>query len=195
MFRRRRVMALVLMLAMVAGVVLGVRAIVGAVMPSEAPVPPRAMSQPVDPDTVDREPTETELANPVDCRASAVQMTAEVPSSVATGARTPMPVTITNEGRVPCLLDVGSAELVTTIYSGDDLVWSSAHCASGAERRILLDVGASDTTTVRWPGTRSAEGCPDDPKTARSGTYRAVFTLVAGGSTVMTETEATFRVS
>jgi hypothetical protein len=178
-------LALTLLLVLAVGIVLGVRAVTGALAADDEILPRLVSPTPIAHESLDDAPTgpptEEELANPVDCRPSAIGLTIGLASTtVAAGATTPVPVTVTNTGQVPCLVDVG-AQLVLTIYSGDDLVWTSQHCAAGGARRILLDIGGEDVTSVRWAGTRSAEGCPADQPVAAPGSYRAVVTLVSAG--------------
>jgi len=181
-YRRRRLLALILLLALAVGVAFGVRAAADAIAAADETLPRLVSSTPIAPEDLEDAPTgpptEEELANPVDCRPSAIGLTVDLASAtVAAGATTAMPVTVTNTGQVPCLVDVG-ARLVLTIYSGEDMVWTSQHCASGSARRILLDVAGEDATSFRWTGTRSAPGCPAEQPVAAAGTYRAVVTLM-----------------
>lgn len=198
-FRRRRLIVLTVLLVLVAGIVIGVRAGMGALAAADD-VLPRAISTtpvvPRDPDDAPTgPPTEEELANPVDCRPSAIELTLDLPNSLKEGATTSVPVAVTNTGQVPCLVDVG-ARVQLVIYSGEDRVWTSQHCSNMGQRRVLLDVGGEDTMTFRWGGSRSASGCPSDQPVATAGTYRAVVTLVGAGDDpeTLAETEATFTV-
>lgn len=164
-----------------AGCVVGVRAAADAIAALDDVAPKPTGTEVVDPEGTAETgpPTEEDLANPVDCQPAAVELSMSLASaSVAKGAETEVPVTVTNAGQVPCLLDVGGAELVLTVYSGEDKIWDSRHCGGTSDRRILLDIGAQDVTTLTWPGTRSASGCPDDPAVAEPGTYRVVATLL-----------------
>jgi hypothetical protein len=165
------------------GVAFGVRAATDALAAADETLPRLVSSTPIAAEDLEEAPpgppTEEELANPVDCRPSAIGLTVDLASTtVAAGGTTAMPVTVTNTGQVPCLVDVG-AQLVLTIYSGEDMVWTSQHCASAGARRILLDVASEDVTSFRWTGTRSASGCPDGQPVAAAGTYRAVVTLMS----------------
>lgn len=183
MFRRRRLVVLVGLLVVVLAAVLGIRAAIGAIAHADDTLPRDVSTAPVLPPDPDDEPTgppsEEELANPVDCRPHAVDLSIEMAATtIKEGASTPMPVTVTNSGQVPCLLDVGGAQIALAIYSGDDLVWTSQHCSTRGDRRILLDVDDQDTISFRWTGARSATGCPEDQPVAGAGTYRAVVTLL-----------------
>ncbi|WP_420111033.1 hypothetical protein [Pseudactinotalea sp.] len=197
-FRRRRLTVLTILLVLVAGIVVGVRAGVNALAAADDMLPRPISDTPVvppDPDDAPTgPPTEEELANPVDCRPAAIELTLDMPNSVKEGAATAIPVTVTNTGQVPCLADVGS-RIQLVIYSGDDQVWTSQHCSNAGERRVLLDIDGEDSASFRWNGSRSASGCPDQA-VAKAGTYRAVVMLLGGGEDPATiaETEATFTV-
>lgn len=192
-------MALTIVLVLVAGIAIGVRAGLSALASADDMLPRAISTTPVvppDPDDAPTgPPTEDELANPVDCRPSAIGLTLNAPGSVKEGATTSMPVAVTNTGQVPCLVDVG-ARVQLTIYSGDDLVWASQHCSGAGDRRILLDIDGEDTTSFRWNGKRSASGCPGEQAVAKPGTYRAVVTLVgADGEETLAEIEENFTIT
>ncbi|MFV0252866.1 MAG: hypothetical protein ACK5H2_05965 [Beutenbergiaceae bacterium] len=169
------------MLLLTAGFV-GVRALVGLV-PSEgdtAARSPAIAAIPRVPEERSGEPTEFDLANPVDCRPGTLAVTVALPTaSVAAGSGISVPINVHNTGQLPCLLDLGGDNLVLTIYSGEDLVWTSQHCGgAGDERRLLLAIGAVDATTVDWDGTRSMVGCLADQPVAAAGTYRVVAQIL-----------------
>lgn len=198
-FRRRRLVALTILVVLVAGIALGVRAGMSALDAADDVLPRAFSTTPVVPRDADDAPTgpptEEELANPVDCRPSAIGLTLDLESStLEEGATTSFPVTIANTGQVPCLVDVGS-RIQLSIYSGDDLVWTSQHCSSAGDRRILLDIGDEDTASFRWAGSRSASGCPGDQPVAKAGTYRAVVALVDADGETLAETKETFTIS
>lgn len=189
-----------LVVALLTGLALGVRAAYLAITAAAADDPvtvdtPEVTSAPEDAETTGP-PTDDELANPVDCVPGAVAVSVGLPSStLARGASTSLPVTVTNTGPVPCLVDVGRAQLVVEIHSGDDLVWSSQHCGRG-ERRVLLDIDGEDVTTFEWDGHRSWPSCPAKRPVAEPGTYRAVVTLTSaeGGGSELATTESVFTV-
>jgi len=135
-------------------------------------------------------PTEEELANPTECAAKAVELEISLAAdSLPAGQATSIPLTVRNAGEVPCLLEVGHAGVEVRVTSGNDPVWSSTHCGASLpeDRRILLDVGASDTTVVTWSGARSAEGCPGEQPATTPGTYRVHAAVAAAGGPVTHE--------
>lgn len=144
----------------------------------------------VEEESEDAGPTEEALANPVECAPGVLDLTAEVAGdTLPAGQAANIPVKVHNTGEVPCLMVMDKTSLQATITSGGDTVWSSKDCGAGLpeERRILLDVDASDTTVITWPGTRSDSGCGDDQPAAKPGTYRIAVEVNSGGETLTEE--------
>ncbi len=182
-FRRRRVVVGVLALLVVAAVAFGVVRGVPVLLDRFGSDDSDATAEPTADSTG---PDEEALANPVGCQPDAVSLELGLASGeVAAGSRVDVPVTITNTGQVPCLLDVGNASLELRVTSGDDTVWTTAQCpASGDERQILLAAGAVEENTITWSGRRSAADCPSDTREARAGTYRVQVNLAVDGGEV-----------
>lgn len=128
-------------------------------------------------------PDDDALANPVQCRTEALDVAIDLEAATfSAGDPVQVPVTVTNTGDVPCLTDTGHEAMTVEVSSGQDLIWSSSQCPPGAaERDLLLDIGASQTHTVTWDGTRGATSC-DSETTASSGTYRLDVALMADGA-------------
>lgn len=101
------------------------------------------------------------------------------PGAPSAGSAVDFEVSLINTAQLPCLLETGAEALVATVTSGEDEIWSSAHCAEEREERLLLDAGGQHTMTLRWPGTRSAPGCGENQPEVRAGTYRVA---VEGGA-------------
>lgn len=182
-------LALLLVAALGVGGYVGVRALIGVVGDLTASEGPTTTTEP-SPGATPTEVTTEQLANPVACEPDAVRLTAGLPDGgLRAGQETRVPVTVTNTGEMPCLVDVGPAGLRLELESGDDLVWSSEHCADPeSSRPLLLDVGAEEGATVTWPGTRSAQGCPSDQGPAEPGTYALTAVLDLGADVTDTET-------
>jgi len=200
-FRRRRLAVLAIVLLTTAGAVIGVRSAVvaagTAIAAADEPVP-RTLGEPIAQGGDDQggPPTAYELANPVACRPGALEIGVALSSaSVTKGATTQVPVTVTNTGQVPCLLQAGTAQVILTIYSGDDKIWDSRHCATGGDRRLLLDVGAADQTTFTWHGVRSDADCPAKPARAKPGTYRMIATLLDDDAERVARADTTFTIT
>ena len=172
-------LGLILVAGIAFGAVKGVPFLLDRFAPSNAAPMPTSTEDATGPD-------EQAMANPVGCLQSAVSMQLGLSESqVNAGSRVQVPVTITNTGEVPCLLDVGNDSLTMVITSGDDTIWTTAQCPAGnAERRILLPAGGVEETAISWSGRRSAADCPRDTNAARAGTYQVQVSLAVDGSEV-----------
>lgn len=193
--------ALVILLALVAGVVWGVSALVRMLTAQGAePVATSAAASAgsEDPGTAaGRSATGSsgassaqagagpeKPAGPVDpegCSPRDLDVT--MSAQPGSGGPTTFALTLQNDADVACLVDAGASSLVLTVHSGEDRVWSSGDCvAEPATRELLLDAGDSTETTIRWDGTRSAKGCTGGQGTAQPGSYRVSATL--GGASL-----------
>lgn len=179
MYRRRRIVVLLALLLVVAGVVWGATALLGGGIGggAQAGTPTYAPSSTAPDDATTPQPT-TAPGEVAACDAAAMDADLAVdPPDPAPGTAVGFQVTLRNTGATPCLVDAGLASLVASVTSGGDAVWSSAHCAGEEARELLLDAEAEHTTSVRWAGRRSAEGCPGDQPAAGAGTYRVTLEL------------------
>lgn len=131
-------------------------------------------------------PSEQELANPTTCGNDAVGLrVAPQSTSVPAGEGLKVPITITNDGKVQCLIDLGNANLEMTVTSGEEKVWSTAQCpANPEEYQVLLAPGASEADAITWSGRHSSQGCPKDSPVAEPGTYQIEVSVNADGGTV-----------
>lgn len=118
----------------------------------------------------------------------------DAPSSVRSGNALPLTVEVATTSATPCLVDLGSGTLTVAVTSGEDPVWSSAHCGfEPGERRLLLGEGSTDAQGVTWPGTRSVEGCAGGQPFAEPGSYRVVVTHTLDEKTLTAEATFTVR--
>lgn len=183
MIVRRRIVALLVLLALVALLVWGVTALVGLLGDRGGPAAAVQGLVPAD-GAEDDGPVVPEACAPRDVDASVTS------DGGAAGGAVALVATLTNDGELPCLLDAGSASLVLTVTSGEDRVWSSGDCGAGpAERRLLLDVGDSAETSITWDRTRSEPGCPGGQRTSGAGTYQVEARL---GDAALPASRATF---
>lgn len=91
------------------------------------------------------------------------------------GTRPHFIVTVVNTGPVMCKTDVGPRALEIRITSGDDRIWSTADCVSGAGTDMRqLERGVPYVRTLDWNRRRSSENCRADPPAALPGTYVAM---------------------
>ncbi len=186
---RRRVVALVLLVVVLALVVWGVTALVGALRGDDpaADAPTGSVADAGDtegsaataPTTQAGTGTGTEAQGEGEVPACGADTTAVVATadaaSYALGATAVLGMTITNTGTVPCTLDAGSAALELLVVSGEDRIWSSDDCQEAPENRpTTVEPGEAGmlASSVEWPLARSAEGCADDLPALKAGTYQ-----------------------
>jgi hypothetical protein len=96
-------------------------------------------------------------------------------SSTTVGSGLTLSLNVENTGSAACTRDLGAGANEIRVTSGSVLVWSSDFCnPSDASDVVTLAPGEGVTTSVTWPGTVTAEGCPADQPTAQAGSYRVV---------------------
>ncbi len=181
-YRRRRLVVLTLLLLLVGGLVAGGWWLKNYFFPATESAP-----------VVNEEPTGPtveQLANPKECTREALEL---VPSfaadSISAGQAANISLLVRNTGEVPCLVDMSASTVHAVVTSGDDQIWASDHCGAGLpeNRRLLLDVDASDTTVISWSGTRSEAGCPAGQPATKPGTYRLSVKVEVGSQTINEE--------
>lgn len=77
-----------------------------------------------------------------------------------------------------CKATVDANLLTVTVTSGNDLIWTTTHCAQAIPRATLVVAkGKQAVSTVPWTGRRSGPGCLPGQPVARPGTYvvKAVY--------------------
>jgi hypothetical protein len=85
---------------------------------------------------------------------------------------------VTNDGRVPCLVDSTASSMHVVVTGPDDeQVWSSADCAGGGGEDAMLAPGWSWEVGARWSGITSKSGCDGKPAKVDAGTYTASMAL------------------
>jgi hypothetical protein len=186
---RRRVVALVALVLVVALLVWGVTSVVGALRGGDdpatdggattaqepAPEPATDPQPSADPSAATTESAPAEDEVPA-CAAPAlvVAPTADA-TSYALGATATIGMTITNTGPAPCSMDAGSAALELLVVSGADRIWSSDDCQTDAQSRpTTVEPGEAGVlaSSVEWTLVRSAEGCANGLPELRAGTYQ-----------------------
>lgn len=164
---RRRIVALLGLVAVIVCIVLIVSALTsgggGAPTPSPSTTP---SSTPV--------ATDGKAA----CNPAVIRIVAVTDSnSYAPDQQPLLSMTITNTGAVACTLDVGTSEQAYYIVSGSDPIWNSLDCQSGAASlpRVLKPNETLTTSPFPWDRTRSSTdtcGVARPAVTAEGATYR-----------------------
>jgi len=180
-YRRRRIVLLILVALILWAVISGVSAVVGMVSswfgggPSATPSQTIAEGQP--------------------CAVGAVRVDAMVGNadgteaeSFPTGKNPNIWFKITNVGEVACTFDAGPAVQFYTIKSGSDMVWDSHNCSRAdlANQVLTLEPGTPvESPPSPWLRVRSSSsGCGPEQTPVGAGAY----TLVASVNGVISDT-------
>jgi len=100
------------------------------------------------------------------CKKSSIDVTvAASEQSYGAGETPEIWMTISNTSSEPCIIDLGTKEMVFEIKSGQELYWLSTHCQVDADsREVILEPGNPlSTQPLFWERTRSSpETCEGD---------------------------------
>lgn len=202
MYRRRRLVAVLVAVLLVGGVV---ALVIWRPWEGMVAAPPASASSP--PATPERTPTPTETAASTS-PAAATSPAATSPAPTPSGSASSIPlcssgdVTVTavtdrdsyggdqdpqltirleNEGDTACAMNVGTAAQAFTISSGTDVWWRSTDCQSEPSDQIVqLEPGQSVSSVepLVWDRTRSSVStCDGDRPRALAGYYNLVVTV------------------
>ena len=207
-YRRRRLVALVLLLAILALLVWGVAAIVGLfrgepaaagqAVPSASVTAPQPAPSAADPsasplaatageagagDAAAGEATTASSDGIAACTEADIAVAASTSRKSYASSQTPVLVmTITNVGSSACRLNVGTSQQDFSVSSGSDRIYSSSDClADPTDLDITIKAGRSETARFTWERRRSAPGCKAVSAKPRPGTY--VLTVKLGETT------------
>lgn len=87
-------------------------------------------------------------------------------------------MTLENTGDNPCTVNTGSKQMAFVVTSGSDTVFDSRHCAApGEDKTVTLDAGQKETSRLTWNRVRTAEGCPAGQAEALAGYYNLTASL------------------
>lgn len=196
---RRRLIVLAGLLAVIAIIVLIiVRPGSSSPAGSSATPPASATSAPAttSPPAAAGEPQNVEAAAPADgqtaaCDAANIQVTPVTDADTyAAGVNPQLSLSLTNTGGTACSINVGTAQQVYTIRSGEEQYWVSTDCqASPTDMPTVIDAGATlASTPFAWDRTRStADTCSstDRPQVPAAGaSYHLDVSIGGFASTV-----------
>lgn len=199
-YRRRRLVALLGLVVVIALVWWLVSAVVGALTGGSAPEPGPSSTQAVapapppaspEPSTPAPEPStpapsapETP-AEPEPCTANEVTVTARTDAeSYGPDQQPQLSFALANGSDRPCVMDVGTASQEFSITSGSDLIWLSSHCMSEpAQQLVRLEPGQSvDSPPLGWVRERSTpDTCAGERPAAVAGGAYYNLTVTVGG--------------
>ena len=95
--------------------------------------------------------------------------------SVKSGGKQTFSVTAENNTALPCVMEITPATFVLRVASGNDPVFSTAHCDKWLPevKKQTLKAGAAVEFKVEWTTFRSAQGCRQAKSLLGAGTYVA----------------------
>ena len=95
----------------------------------------------------------------------------------AAGEKPLLSLTVTNNNKVPCEVNIGTSQMEYMITSGSDRIFSSKDCqAESADLMKTIAPGKSETANFPWQRNRTVQGCePVEAKPGAGGAYY-VFT-------------------
>jgi hypothetical protein len=179
-YRRRRAMVLLGLVAVIIAIVLVIvrpgasqgdevaQTIPASAPATEAPASPSAVAPTAEP--------APSAAAPVDGAACVdAQITVEAVTDAAVYAAGEQPnlsVTIANTGTNSCVIDVGTAAQVFTVKSGDEVYWTSTDCqVDPVAAEVTLEPGqvVSSSEPLVWDRTRSSADTCEGERTAVPG--------------------------
>ncbi|MHA7273675.1 hypothetical protein ACX80Z_09600 [Arthrobacter sp. TMT4-20] len=208
-YRRRRIVVLVLGLILAGVLVWGGIALAGLIgngantddavsaptgsaqpAPSTSPSEPTAeVSEPAAP-TESAAPTVSPSPSEPECGPELVEVSASTDADAYAPEENPvLTLTVTNTGDIPCPVNVGTSQMEFLVTSGEDRIFSSADCQEGAED-LNRDIppGGSEEANFTWERNRSAPGCQAVEANPTPGFYNLTVTLGE-----RTSEEATFE--
>lgn len=195
MYRRRRLVvggALLLVIALVvggfalAGAFKGGSQQASSTQPSStvpASANPAASATPSAsaPATASATPSPTASATPT-CNQNLVTVTATTDKPAYGPGENPMlTLKVTNGGKVPCEVNIGTSQMEFLVTSGSDRIFSSKDCQASSEDLVkVIAPGASETANFPWNRNRSAEGCKEVAAAPGGGGAYYIFTAKLG---------------
>lgn len=175
-YRRRRIVVGIAALLVIALLIWGVSAIVGAIRgpgpdKTAAPAPEPSQSSSAAPASSSGAPAGV---NPDgSCPAGAVKVTASTDkASYASGAKPVLIMTLRNTLSVPCTTNVGTKEQEFVVTSGTDRIFSTKDCQKDAvDTQFQLEPGKDEQARFTWNRARSLTKCAAIDAKPRPGMY------------------------
>ncbi|MBT2551085.1 hypothetical protein [Arthrobacter sp. ISL-65] len=188
-YRRRRLfagVALLLVLGLIAGGVATVTSLLGGAQRVSAEDSTQGSStqgtgtaQPGA--TPSASPSATPSASPT-CEQKLVTVKAATnKTSYAADEKPVLSLTVTNGGKLPCKVNIGTSQMDFLVTSGSDRVFSSADCQAASTDLVkTIAPGKSETANFPWLRNRSVQGCEQVPDGSVAGSGYYVFIAKLG---------------
>jgi hypothetical protein len=186
-YRRRRLFAggaLLLVLGLIAGGVATVSAAVNAKTEQVAATEGGSTSQPSGGQTAgapSSSPSATPSASPA-CDQKLVTVTAATnKASYGPDEKPVLTLKVTNGGKLPCKVNIGTSQMQFLVTSGSDRIFSSGDCQASSNDLVkTIAPGKSETANFPWPRSRSVQGCAKIAEGSAAGSGYYVFIAKLG---------------
>lgn len=186
-YRRRRLFfggALLLVLGLIAGGVATVSAAVSAKTEQVAATEGGSTPQPSGGQTAaapSASPSATPSASPT-CDQKLVTVTAATnKASYGPEEKPVLTLKVTNGGKLPCKVNIGTSQMEFLVTSGSDRIFSSGDCQASSDDLVkTIAPGKSETANFPWSRSRSVQGCEKISEGSRAGSGYYVFIAKLG---------------
>ncbi|MFF2315055.1 hypothetical protein ACFVTE_02165 [Arthrobacter sp. NPDC058097] len=178
-YRRRRLfagVALLLVLCLIAGGVATLTSLLGGAQQAssaqDSPTQDSTQGKAQPGATPSASPSATPSASPT-CDQKLVTVKATTnKTSYAADEKPVLSLTVTNGGKLPCKVNIGTSQMDFLVTSGSDRVFSSADCQAASTDLVkTIAPGKSETANFPWPRNRSVQGCEKVAEGAVGGGY------------------------
>ncbi|MBG6179061.1 DUF4232 domain-containing protein [Arthrobacter sp. CAN_A1] len=195
-YRRRRLVVLILALIVIGGLVWagiviaglitsgqdnadGGPAPSGSAQPAPSPADTRAAAGQSDAPTEAAEPIDAPSPSDPACDPGQVEVSASTDAADYAPEQNPvLTLTVTNTGDVACPVNVGTSQMEFLVTSGEDRIFSSVDCQEGAEDLTReIQPGESEEANFTWERNRSAPGCVAVEANPTPGSYAVRVSL------------------
>ena len=167
-FRRRRLVVGIGLLAVIVAIVL-IIVQPGGATPTSVATSGTSTTNPGGASTAGSTPTSSapaDTANVATCDPADLDVGAVTDAvDYQAGVLPQISLTITNSGTAPCVYNVGTSQQVLSITSGAETYWVSSDCQTDpADLDAVLEPGKIETSApIQWSRERSALGACDSP--------------------------------
>ncbi|MFJ4295407.1 hypothetical protein [Curtobacterium sp. NPDC089689] len=130
-------------------------------------------------------PSPSAAADGAACTKDQIELTPVVDKTAYGPTEDPkIAMSITNTGSNSCHMDLGSAQQVLTISSGEEQYWSSKDCqTNGTDQDVTIKAGQKLTTpSIAWDRTRSSASTCDASRPSVTGGGASYHLSVAVGN-------------
>lgn len=175
--RRRRIVAVVIALLVIGGLIaagISIANLLGAAAKNDAGTDPGASST-----VVPKDGAKPGTAPSAVCDEAGIKVTAAVNKDSFAAEETPiLTLRVTNSGKAPCDINVGTSQMEYEITSGEDIIYNSKNCQLDPTDLVKnLAPGASESANMVWKVKRNAPDCA--AVVSAPGRGGATYTLVA----------------